>query len=252
MSQPVPVEIRTVKMVNLKGGTLVDGFPSGGLSNSIASMCFMSSVRNELVSVFESPIFPPVSTVLHGIANSPARIYANADLGVSFLISELSLNESLYFYVSKAVLRWAKENGCELVISSGTAVSRNTKGMKQLRKEHRPQSIYGAASTQSAMQKMINCEIPTLELYNGPITGIPGLLLNEGANMNFDVIVLLGKVQIQTSEYRAAASIAQAIMKLIPGLTCDTKYLMSMAKDYEQDLRRLRAIQAGYNIDPYR
>jgi uncharacterized protein len=80
MSQPVPVEIRTVKMVNLKGGTLVDGFPSGGLSNSIASMCFMSSVRNELVSVFESSIFPPVSTVLHGIANSPARIYANADL----------------------------------------------------------------------------------------------------------------------------------------------------------------------------
>jgi hypothetical protein len=40
------------------------------------------------------------------------------------------------------------------------------------------------------MQRMINCEIPDLELYNGPVTGIPGLLLNEGATINFDVIVL--------------------------------------------------------------
>jgi uncharacterized protein len=252
MSQAAPVEIRKVKMVNLKGGTLVDGFPSGGLSNSIASMCFMSSVRNELVSVLESPIFPPVSTVRHGIANSPARIYANEDLRVSFLISELNLNESLYFYVSKAVLRWAKENECKLIISSGTAFSQNTKGMKELRKEPKSQRIFGAASTESAMQRMINCEIPELELYNGPVNGIPGLLLNEGATINFDVIVLLGKVQIQTSEHKAAAAISHAIMKLVPGLTCDTRFLISVAKAYERDLRRLRAMQAGYNIDPYR
>jgi uncharacterized protein len=252
MSQALPIEIRKLKMPNLKGGILIDGFPSGGLSNSIASMCFMSSIRSELVSVLESPIFPSVSTVRHGMANSPARIYANADLGVSFLISELSLNESLYFPVSKAIMRWAKENKCDLVISSGTIVSQNTKGVKHVRKEHKYSNIYGAASTESAMQRMTNCEIPELELYSGPVTGIPGLLLNEGATINFDVIVLLGKVQIQTSEHRAAAAISQAIMKLVPGLTCDTRFLISVAKDHERDLRRLRAIQAGYNIDPYR
>jgi predicted ATP-grasp superfamily ATP-dependent carboligase len=124
--------------------------------------------------------------------------------------------------------------------------------VKQVRKEYKPQNIYGAVSTDSAMQRMINCEIPDLELYNGAVTGIPGLLLNEGATINFDVIVLLGKVQTQMSEHRAAAAISQAIMKLVPGLTCDTKLLLSVAKDHEKDLRRLRAIQAGYNIDPYR
>jgi hypothetical protein len=41
-------------------------------------------------------------------------------------------------------------------------------------------------------------------------------------------------------------------MKIIPGLTCDTKFLISMARKYEQDLKRLRAIQGGYSIDPYR
>lgn len=99
---------------------------------------------------------------------------------------------------------------------------------------------------------MMNSEIPTLELYNGPVAWIPGLLLNEGATINFDIIVLLGRMQIQASEYRAAAAISQATMKLIPGLTCDTKYLISMAKDYGKDLKRLRALQVGNNIDPYR
>ena len=42
------------KKVNLKGGTLIDGFPSGGLTNSIASMCFMNSIANDLVSVMDS------------------------------------------------------------------------------------------------------------------------------------------------------------------------------------------------------
>jgi hypothetical protein len=48
MSQVPEIEIHTVKKVNLKGGTLIDGFPSGGLTNSIASTCFMRSIRNDL------------------------------------------------------------------------------------------------------------------------------------------------------------------------------------------------------------
>ena len=69
---------------------------------------------------------------------------------------------------------------------------------------------------------------------------------------DFDVIVLLGKLPIKSSEYRAAAAVSQAIMKLVPGLTCDTKFLISMARTYEQELLRLRANQGGYSIDPYR
>jgi uncharacterized protein len=49
MPQVPEIEIHTVKKVNLKGGTLIDGFPSGGLTNSIASTCFMRSIRNELI-----------------------------------------------------------------------------------------------------------------------------------------------------------------------------------------------------------
>ena len=49
------IEISTIKKVNLKGGTVIDGFPSVGLTNSIASICFMRSIKNELVAVLDSP-----------------------------------------------------------------------------------------------------------------------------------------------------------------------------------------------------
>jgi len=252
MSQATAIEIHSVKKLDLKGGILIDGFPSGGLSNSIASMCFMSSVQNQLVSVLESPSFPPISTVRSGIANSPVRIYANEKLRISFLISELNLNQSLYYDVSRTILHWAKENECELVISSGSLSTQDTKEMKHSSKERQPHNLYGAASTESAKQRIIDSNITALKLYNGFVTGIPALLLNEGARTNFDVIVFLGKLPIKSSEYRAAAAVSQAIMKLVPGLTCDTKFLISMARTYEQELLRLRANQGGYSIDPYR
>jgi predicted ATP-grasp superfamily ATP-dependent carboligase len=104
----------------------------------------MSSVQNQLVSVLESPSFPPVSTVRSGIANSPVRIYANEELRKSFLISELNLNQSLYYDVSRTILRWAKENECELVISSGSLSTQDTKEMKHSRKERQPHNLYGS------------------------------------------------------------------------------------------------------------
>ena len=68
MSQIPQIEIHTLKRVNLNGGT-----PSGGLTNSIASTCFMRSIRNELISMLDSSLFPPLSMIYNGTANFPVR-----------------------------------------------------------------------------------------------------------------------------------------------------------------------------------
>jgi uncharacterized protein len=247
LSDAPQIEIRTVKKVTLDGGTLIDGFPSGGLTNSIASMCFMKSLRNELISVLDSSAFPPLSMIYDGIANFPARIYANEDLKVAFLISELNLDQSMYYVVSRTIFQWARENGCELVISSGTISAEESKRYK----EHDLQSVYGVASTEKARDKMKNIGmIP--ELHSGSVNGIPALLLNEGARRNFDVIVLLGKILKGSSEFRSAAAISEAIMKLVPGLSCDIRDLLSRAKTIEQDLMKVRTGQKNSTINLYR
>ena len=94
------IEIGTIKIVNLKGGTVIDGFPSGGLTNSIASMCFMPSSKNDLVAIFESLAFPQLSVIYKRTENFPARIYANENLNIAFAVSELNLDQLLYYSVS--------------------------------------------------------------------------------------------------------------------------------------------------------
>jgi hypothetical protein len=73
-------------------------------------------------------------------------------------------------------------------------------------------------------------------------------MLNEGMIRNFDVIVLLGKTIQDTSEYGPAASVSEAIMKLVPGLSCDTRSLLIKAKTYEQDLRRVRSERKNSSV----
>ena len=196
-----------MKKVNLKGGTLIDGFPSGGLTNSIASMCFMNLVLNDLVSVMDSPGFPPISMVYEGIGNFPTRIYANENLKAAFLISELKVDTSIYYYVSRTILRWARENECELVISAGTVLDEESNGSQE---GHAIDSVYGVASTKRARDRKMIRELPS-----GAVSGIPALLLNEGIVKKFDVIVLLGKTIQDTSEFGPAASASEAIMRLV-------------------------------------
>ena len=130
--------------------------------------------------------------IYNGIANFPARIYANEDLKVAFLISELNLDQSMYHVVSKTILQWVIEKECDLVISSGTIST-----------EDDLQGVYGVASTERAKDRMKNAG-NILELHSGSVNGIPALLLNEGVRRNFDVIVLLGKMLKESSEFRSA------------------------------------------------
>jgi uncharacterized protein len=112
-------------------------------------------------------------------------------------------------------------------------------------------SVYGVASTKRARDRIRNTEI-IRDLPSGSVGGIPALMLNEGMISNFDVIVLLGKTIQDTPDYAPAASVSEAIMKLVPGLSCDTGSLLTKAKTYEQDLRRVRSERKDSAINLYR
>jgi uncharacterized protein len=94
---PQLIEIRTIKKVNLKDGTVIDGFPSMGLTNSIASTYFTHSIKNELVALLDSPALPPLAVIHDGIPNFPARIYINEDIKLAIFLSGLNLDQSMYY-----------------------------------------------------------------------------------------------------------------------------------------------------------
>jgi uncharacterized protein len=255
----IPIEIRKIKNVNLKGGTVIDGFPCICLTNTIASQCFISSLKTELVAVLDSPGFPGLSIIHNAIPTFPARIYANEDLKLSIFVSELNLDQTLHYSISRIILQWAVENECELIISAaGMTVSQENTGVSsstgaELKTEKANEietHVFAAASTTRAVERLANAGVPALS--NGSVTGIAALLLNEGLWMNFDVIVLLVKVLKDIPDFRAAAALSKTISKLIPGASCDIASLLQEAAQIEKSLRKIKTGQPDSDVRIYR
>ena len=111
-----------------------------------------------------------------------------------------------------------------------TEISNSSAGKSKI------QEIYAVASTKKAQERLEKVEI--VQLSSGSITGIPALLLNEGSWMNFDVIVLLTKVIKDVSDFRAAAAISEAVMKLLPDASCDINSLIQRSRNNRKKSER--------------
>lgn len=276
MAEPPLIEVRKVKDVNLKGGIVLDGFPSVGLANAIASECLIHSLRTELVAVLDSPAFPPLSVVRNSVPNFPARVYANEELGLAVFVSELNIDPVMYRAVAKTMLQWARESGCELVVSAagmpyddsgndadsdngdggnssggrdgaGIAGSSNSNNSpadsteEAYKLDQSPPQVYAVASTPNALHRAAQAGM--VRLGGGSIAGIPAILLNEGVWSGLDVIVLLVKVLKDAPDFRAGAALVEAISRIAPGISCDVGSLLKEAKAMETTLKKLRSNQ---------
>lgn len=109
--------------MNLKGGTVIDGFATSGITNTIASECILHSINTQLIATIESSYFSQLSVIRNSVPYFPVRIYANEELKTSIFISEISIDPSLYFFLGNTMLNWAVDNGCDLIISSSNIVN---------------------------------------------------------------------------------------------------------------------------------
>lgn len=238
MTQDV-IKIRNIRDVRLKGGVMIDGFPSFGLANTIASECLIQSQKTELVGVLDSPSFPALSVIRAGRPNFPARIYANEAQGLAVFVSELILDPSLYGPVANMMLNWSVERGCELVISAAGVPHDSQDSPAQ-------HQVYAACSTQRASEMASAAGITVLE--NGSVSGIPAVLLNEGAWRNIDAIVLMVKVLKDAPDFRAGAAVAETFGKLVPSMSCDVGSLLRQAEITEMTLKKIMSDQPSSSL----
>jgi uncharacterized protein len=229
------ISIRKLKNVNMKGGIVVDGFPSVGLANAIASECLIHSLKTEFVAAIDSPSFPPLSIIRNAMPNFPARIYANEELKLAMFVSELSLDPLMFRSVANMMIGWALDSNCDLIISAAGIPYEEGENPKDS-----PQ-VFAVGSTPTALKRAAEAGIPPV--LNGSVSGIPAILLNEGAWRNYDVIVLLVKVVPNMPDFRAGAAVAEAFAKLAPGASCDIPSLIKEAEVMEGTLKKLHSQQ---------
>ncbi|HET6517928.1 MAG TPA: PAC2 family protein [Nitrosopumilaceae archaeon] len=218
------IRIKEIKSINIDGGYLVDGFPSVGFTEAIATESLIHTTQFELAGILDSDGFPPVSLIKDGKPNYPTRIFVNEDLKVAVFSSYLTISEPMHRTVARTMLSWARKHNISLIIS-GVAIS----------SQENSEQILAAASTDNARKKLTEAGLSVLT--HGTIPGIPGLLLNEGMLSNQDVAVILFNSAGTSPDFKASAQLCLAMSKLIPGVSCDITMLQSEAEKAEKNIK---------------
>ena len=244
-SSPDEVRIYELKRVDVEGAIVIDGFPSVGLVSSIVANYLIDTLEMEQIGIVESPAFPTVSLVRNGNPQHPVRIYSGrpaadragrvADKIVAF-VSEFHPAPTVIHPLATAIMDWVQEQRCAMLVSPEGLVVEQPNAAPARGRAPRVQDakVYGVASTQKARDLYI--EPNMLPFNEGVITGIAGVLLNEGRRRGFDVLTFLAEAQSDYPDARAAAKVIETINRILLRTPLDPVPLLREAERIEQQL----------------
>ncbi len=257
------IRIYELKKTNLRGATVIDGFPSIGLVSSIVANYLVNALELEQIGIMDSNYFPSISLIRNAQPLNTVRIYASdrvrgtdeedVDQIVVF-ISEFQPPPNLIKPISSAILDWIQEQRCSRLISpEGLVIEREEEEIELPSEDENPREeaeedieskiknleLFGVGSTGRARKLLDDNDIsPFIE---GVITGVAGVLLNEGKRRDFDVVSLLAEAHSNYPDARAAAKIIEVLDRLVLNIHIDSKPLYKEAEAIEMQIKSIRS-----------
>ena len=205
------VEIVDFQNMDLKGATIIAGFPSIGLVSTIVANYLIDALNLTQIGALNSSQFPTLSVVHTGEPLSPVRIYAGSLQNgekIAVFVSEFKPKPNLINELSNSIMKWVHEKGCNLLISPEGMVVEGKSS-----EEENIADAYAIGSTENARLMLRDRQIP--EFKNGIIAGVSGVLLNKGKQEGFDVIAILAEAHPNYPDARAAASALNVIATIL-------------------------------------
>ena len=227
------VEICNFEDVDVKGATVIAGFPSIGLVSTIAANYLIDALNLKQIGCVNSSQFPALSVVHTGEPLSPVRIYAGnqgSSRKIVIFVSEFKPKPNLINAISNAIMKWASEKECKILISP--------EGMVVEGKNSEDEAIvdaYAIGSTENARNMLTKKDIA--QFKNGIIAGVSGVLLNIGKQANFDVISILAEAHPNYPDAKAAAA-AINVIALIMGVEINVTPLYEESERIEKQLQK--------------
>ncbi len=260
------ISIYELKKTNLRGATVIDGFPSIGLVSSIVANYLVNALELEQIGIMDSNFFPSISLIRNAQPLNTVRIYASERIRgtdeedvdqIVVFISEFQPPPNLIKPISAAILDWIQEQRCSRLISpEGLVIERPDEDLvegdedeeeeeKASEEENDIQAkiknleLFAVGSTPTARKLLDDNDIsPFVE---GVITGVAGVLLNEGKRRDFDVISLLAEAHSNYPDARAAARIIEVLDRLVLNIHIDSKPLYKEAEAIEMQIKSIRS-----------
>jgi len=255
------MEICMLKKVDLKDATVIDGFPSVGLVSSIVANYIVKVLSLEQVGVLDSDFFPALSLVRRSEPLDTVRIYAGPRVGsetsgdqIVVFISEFQPPPHIIRAIAGTMLDWLHDEKCRILYSpEGLVIEREGQAGAQpggedgngaaeapavLAAPPKEVETYGIGSTVRARKLLEDNHIKLFQ--EGVITGMAGVLLNQGKRRDFDVISLLAEANPQYPDARAAAKVIETLDKLILHIRLDSGPLYDEAGVIETQIKSVQ------------
>lgn len=221
------IKMYKFKEMNLQNATVINGFPSTNIINSIVASYLINALELDQICGIDADEFPPVSMVYDSKPKLPARIYASEEAKIVVFLSEFTPYPPMARDIARMVLSFAEESGCSRVVSPEIQVMEDD-GFK----------VLGVGSTDAAREELKQLKLEPL--IHSIIPGISGVLLNEGKIRDFNVLVPIAQRGKATSDARMAAHVIEFIDELIPTIKIDIEPLLSDAEGLEKHIKTLR------------
>lgn len=269
------IQIYEYRRLDLRDSFVIDGFPSVGLVSTITASYIVAALDMELIGVMDSVYFPTVSVIRDGEPHHPVRFYAGDLEGpdgdwtrLVVFLSEFQPPSNLIKLIVNSVLDWAQEQKCACLISpeglvvEGDISPNQTESEEESEGEDDEESdddeeeepkvkkivtaprvsgqvsekqVYGLSSVQQGRDRLKKSEIPIFP--EGLISGIPGVMLNEGKKRSFEVTCLLAEARDNIPDARAAATIIESLKSIIPYFEMDLEPLYTEADLLEAKMK---------------
>ncbi len=222
---------------------VVVGFPGYGLVGNISAKHMITELNLKWIGSIRSPLIPPVAVFIDGILAYPYRIYGSKDQDVVIMIGESPCPPQAYYYLARALLKWAIEIGTKQVICLDGFV--DAKGDET-------DEVYLVAEPQVyEKQEITKFNFPRPS--TGFISGLSGAIMNEALLTSIEGISLLVPVVTQYPDPGGAAKLIKALSTM-KGLKIDVTKLLEDAERIQKSLMELadrnRQITQGEALVP--
>jgi uncharacterized protein len=227
------IEIRTFREIDLHDGTVIAAFPSSGLVSTIVASYLVSMLDSDQVCAIESEDFPPLSMVYAKKPKFPARVYAIHKSNVAVFVCEIPPPRGTHRPLARSLLDWSKTHNCRQIVSLEGFPS----GREEEAEDEEPK-VWGVGSTDRARDELAKHSIDLLE--SGVISGVTGVLLNEGRWKGYDVMALLAEARPDLPDAHAAVALTKKLSNLLPELKVELGPLQETSRRLEDYLKRLK------------
>lgn len=257
---PEDIRIYELSKMDLSNALVIDGFPGVGLVSTIAANYLISVLGLKQIGILDSVYFPTVSVIRDGEPNNPVRIYGSTfkdkDDSVRPIVvftSEFQIPMPLVKPIASTILDWVQEQKCWLIVSpegiviedesilenSSDEESKNdeNKDVKDFVEEARKMDVYAVCSTKEFENEIDMSHVK--KFSEGVISGVAGVLLNEGKRRGYNVLTLLAETEADYPDARAAARIIEALNDMVLGNIVDVSPLYVEAESIEMKIKSM-------------